>query len=90
MSIEDRVKKIVSDQLGKSVDEISKALDRDNFMTATEALKYWLIDKIIKNMIDSKYLLSNIKHSRKKIGGKNFGTFCLLLIAWTFTITMLS
>ena len=48
MSVEDTVKKIVSDQLGKSVDEISEALERDNFMTAEDAKKFGLIDSVVE------------------------------------------
>lgn len=33
----------------KDIKEIEKDCDRDNFMSPEEALKYWLIDKIIKN-----------------------------------------
>jgi ATP-dependent Clp protease protease subunit len=31
------------------VKQVEKDCDRDNYMTAEEALKYGLIDKIIKN-----------------------------------------
>lgn len=45
----DRLYKILAKHTWKSVEQIEKDCDRDNFMTAEEALKYWLIDKIIKN-----------------------------------------
>lgn len=41
--------KILAKHTGQTLDKISKDCDRDNFMSAEEALKYWLIDKIIKN-----------------------------------------
>ena len=41
-SLKDRLNKIYSKHTGKSVDEISKALERDYFMTAEEAKKFWL------------------------------------------------
>lgn len=41
--------KILAKHTGKSIEQIEKDCDRDNFMTAEEALKYGLIDKIIKN-----------------------------------------
>ena len=41
--------KILAKHTGQPLDKISKDCDRDNFMTAEEALKYGLIDKIIKN-----------------------------------------
>ena len=40
--------KIYSKHTGKSVDEISKALERDNFMTAEEAKKFGLIDSVVE------------------------------------------
>ncbi len=41
--------KILAKHTGKSIEQIEKDCDRDNFMTAEQALDYWLIDKIIKN-----------------------------------------
>lgn len=40
--------KILAKHTGKDIKTIEKDCDRDNFMSAEEALKYWLIDKIIK------------------------------------------
>ena len=40
---------ILSKHTGKDIKQIEKDCDRDNFMTAEEALAYGLIDKIIKN-----------------------------------------
>ena len=42
-----RLNEILAKNTGKSVDEILKDTDRDNWMTADEALKYGLIDKVI-------------------------------------------
>ncbi|NDK08718.1 ATP-dependent Clp protease proteolytic subunit [Candidatus Gracilibacteria bacterium] len=44
-----RLYKILAKHTGKSIEQIEKDCDRDNFMTAEEALEYGLIDKIIKN-----------------------------------------
>lgn len=44
-----RLYKILAKHTGKSVEQVEKDCDRDNFMTAEEALAYGLIDKIIKN-----------------------------------------
>jgi len=41
--------KILAKHTGKDIKQIEADCDRDNFMTAEEALKYGLIDKIIKN-----------------------------------------
>jgi ATP-dependent Clp protease protease subunit len=45
----DRLYKILAKHSWKSVEQVEKDCDRDNFMTAEEALEYWLIDKIIKD-----------------------------------------
>ena len=41
-----KLNKILSDKSGQPLDKIEKDTDRDNFMSAEEALKYGLIDKI--------------------------------------------
>ena len=43
----DHLVSLYSDQTGKSHDEIKKALDRDNWFTAKEALDYGLLDKVV-------------------------------------------
>ena len=43
----DHLVSLYSDQTGKSHDEIKKALDRDNWFTAEEALDYGLLDKVV-------------------------------------------
>lgn len=42
-----RLNRILSENTGKSIDEISLDTERDNYMSAEEALKYGLIDKIL-------------------------------------------
>lgn len=44
-----RLYKILAKHTWKSIEQVEKDCDRDNFMTAEEALAYGLIDKIIKN-----------------------------------------
>ncbi len=39
--------KILAENTGKSLEEIAKDTERDNFMTAAEAQEYGLIDKVI-------------------------------------------
>ncbi len=41
-----KLTKILADKSGKPIEQIEKDTDRDNFMSASEALKYGLIDKI--------------------------------------------
>jgi len=40
--------RILADRTGKSLEEIEKDTDRDNFLSAQEALEYGLIDKVIE------------------------------------------
>jgi ATP-dependent Clp protease, protease subunit len=47
LRIKERLNKILSSHTGQSIDKIDKDTDRDRFMTAEEAKKYGLIDKII-------------------------------------------
>ncbi|WP_419779719.1 ATP-dependent Clp endopeptidase proteolytic subunit ClpP [Maridesulfovibrio sp.] len=40
---------IMAENTGKTVEEIEKDTDRDNFMSADEAVEYGLIDKVLEN-----------------------------------------
>ena len=48
LSLKERLNNIYSKHTGKSADEIAKALERDNFMTAEEAKKFGLIDSVVE------------------------------------------
>ena len=43
----DMLNKIMAENTGKPIEQIEKDTDRDNFMTAEQALEYGLIDRII-------------------------------------------
>ena len=47
--IKKRMNVILADNCGKNVEQVTADCERDNFMTAGEALDYGLIDKIITN-----------------------------------------
>ena len=47
LKIRERLKKILADNTGKPIDIIAKDTERDNFMSADEALDYGLVDKIL-------------------------------------------
>lgn len=47
LRIKDQLNKILSKHSGKDIKTVEKDTDRDNFMSAEEALKYGLIDKVI-------------------------------------------
>jgi len=48
LSLKERLNKIYSKHTKKSQDEIKKALERDNFMTPTEAKDFGLIDQVVE------------------------------------------
>ena len=45
--LRDKLNKILSDRTGQPLDVIEKDTERDNFMTASRALEYGLIDKVL-------------------------------------------
>jgi len=47
LKIRQKMNRILSEQTGKSIEEIEKDTDRDNFLTAEEACAYGLVDKVI-------------------------------------------
>ena len=49
IKIKEKLNKILSDNTGQSLKKIEKDTDRDFAMTAEEALKYGLIDKVIES-----------------------------------------
>ncbi len=48
LSLKKRLNEIYSKHTGKSVDDIKKALERDNFMTAENAKSFGLIDQVVE------------------------------------------
>ena len=43
----ENLNRILSENTGKPLEEIEKDTERDNFMSATEAMEYGLVDKVI-------------------------------------------
>lgn len=43
----ERLNKILADRSGQPIEKVEKDTDRDNFMSAEDAMKYGLIDKVI-------------------------------------------
>jgi ATP-dependent Clp protease protease subunit len=48
LSLKKRLNEIYSNNTGKSVDDIKKGLERDNFMTPKEAKEFGLIDQVVE------------------------------------------
>jgi ATP-dependent Clp protease protease subunit len=49
LALKKRLNEIYSKHTGKSVDEVKKALERDNFMTPDVAKNFGLIDEVVEN-----------------------------------------
>ena len=47
-TIKDRMNRILAENTGKSLEEVTEACERDNFMTAQEAMDFGLIDEIVQ------------------------------------------
>ena len=47
IAIREKMNRMLSEQTGKSYEEICRDTDRDNFLTAKEAMEYGLVDKVI-------------------------------------------
>ena len=47
-TIKDRMNRILAEKTGKSLEEVTAACERDNFMTAEEAMAFGLIDEIVQ------------------------------------------
>ena len=50
----ERLNRILSENTGKAYEDICRDTERDNFMSAQEALEYGLIDKVYKSRNDIK------------------------------------
>lgn len=49
--LRDRLNHILAEKTGRSVEQISKDTDRDNFMSAAEAAEYGMIDKVLTTRV---------------------------------------
>ena len=49
LKTKEKINQLYSKETGRSIDQIKKATDRDNWMTAEEALDFGLLAKIIKS-----------------------------------------
>ena len=51
LALKDRLNKIYSKHTKNSESDIKKALERDNFMTPTEAKSFGLIDEVVEKRV---------------------------------------
>ena len=48
-TIKERMNRILAENTGKPIDEVTAACERDNFMTADEAMAFGIIDRVIEH-----------------------------------------
>ena len=48
-TIKERMNRIMAENTGKSVEEVTAACERDNFMTAQEAMEFGLVDRVLEH-----------------------------------------
>ena len=48
-TIKERMNKILSENTGKSIEEVTAACERDNFLSAEEALAFGIIDRVLEH-----------------------------------------
>ncbi len=48
LSLRERLNRLMALHTGRSIEDISRETDRDNFLTADEAVKFGLIDKVLQ------------------------------------------
>jgi ATP-dependent Clp protease protease subunit len=53
LKMRDKLNEILSQHTGQPIERVAKDTDRDNFMSAAEAAKYGLIDKVVEKRTDS-------------------------------------
>jgi ATP-dependent Clp protease protease subunit len=51
LSLRERLYALMSHHTGRSIEEIARDSERDNFLTATEAVEYGLVDKVLDKRI---------------------------------------
>lgn len=49
LNLRERLNQIYADNTGQDIETINKAMERDRFMSAEDALEFGLVDKIIEN-----------------------------------------
>ena len=51
--LRERLNALMSKHSGQDIATIEKDTDRDNFLSAEEAVKYGLVDKVLANRVDA-------------------------------------
>jgi ATP-dependent Clp protease protease subunit len=71
LRLKKRTTEILAQNTGKAVKTVEKDCERDNFMSAEEALKYGIVDGIIKSMNDVDKAAEKAESATKKPAAKS-------------------
>jgi ATP-dependent Clp protease protease subunit len=52
LALRERLNRLMAQHTGRSVEEIARDTDRDNFLTAEEALSYGMVDKVLQKRVE--------------------------------------
>ncbi|MGS2721883.1 ATP-dependent Clp endopeptidase proteolytic subunit ClpP [Paraglaciecola aestuariivivens] len=53
LSIKERMNRLMAEHTGQAYEKVAKDTDRDNFLTAQDALEYGLVDQVLSNRPDT-------------------------------------
>ncbi|MDU0354403.1 ATP-dependent Clp endopeptidase proteolytic subunit ClpP [Paraglaciecola aquimarina] len=53
LSIKEKMNRLMADHTGQEYEKVAKDTDRDNFLSATEAMEYGLIDQVLSSRPDT-------------------------------------
>lgn len=54
LSIKEKMNRLMAEHTGQDYEKVAQDTDRDNFLSATEAMEYGLIDQVLSNRADAK------------------------------------
>ncbi|MCV2885034.1 ATP-dependent Clp endopeptidase proteolytic subunit ClpP [Aestuariibacter sp. AA17] len=54
LSIKEKLNRLMAEHTGQNYERVAQDTDRDNFLSATEAKEYGLIDQVLSNRMDAK------------------------------------
>lgn len=54
LSIKEKLNRLLAEHTGQDYERVAQDTDRDNFLSATEAKEYGLIDQVLMNRLDAK------------------------------------
>ncbi|MBO1255339.1 ATP-dependent Clp endopeptidase proteolytic subunit ClpP [Alteromonas sp. 5E99-2] len=53
LSIKEKLNRLIAEHTGQSYEKVANDTDRDNFLSATEAMEYGLVDQLLTNRSDT-------------------------------------